>query len=462
VWGVGWAGTFLHRSTNLTWSVVPPPTGVTEGLNSVWGTAANNVWAVGNQERILHYDGASWTSVRGSPSGMHLRTVWGRAANDVWAAGGDSQGSRAIALHYDGTRWTDASPRGDALRSIWGPTTGTSAYAVGNQEIGDTTTIWTVGASTITLDTSGVLGRVVALGGAGGSNVWGAGEAGILLHNDGNGWAKISSTVVERVFLNGAWMAGPDEGWAVGSNGTILRFHGGHWQVSPSGVGWDLIAVHGTSASDVWAGGANDELLHWDGHTWTPVTGFDSGGAVTAVRAVAPNDVWIGFIASTPRIHHWDGSTWKKTAYAGPAQIYGFWSSTSGDVWALASYAYRYDGSTWNQVPSGTAAGLRAMWGASAGDAWIAGAGGILMHWNGTDLSPTQSPVTDDLLAIHGAGANDIRAVGENGSILHFDGKNWTAESADTGLELRAIANDGAGTARIFSDGTGILRKAKP
>ena len=134
VWAVGWAATLLHRASNLTWSLAAAPAGVTEGLNAVWGTAAGNVWAVGNQERILHYDGASWTSVRGSPSGLHLLAVWGRAANDVWAVGGDSQGVRAIALHYDGTLWNDASPQGDALRAIWGPATGSSAFAVGNRE----------------------------------------------------------------------------------------------------------------------------------------------------------------------------------------------------------------------------------------------------------------------------------------------------------------------------------------
>ena len=131
-------------------------------------------------------------------------------------------------------------------------------------------------------------------------------------------------------------------------------------------------------------------------------------------------------------------------------------------MWALAGSAYRYDGSKWNQVPSGSAIGLRSMWGASASDAWIAGAGGMLAHWNGSALSATQSSRTDDLLSIHGATAKDISAVGENGSILHFDGSNWTSESADTGLELRAVANDGTGTVRVFSDGTAILRKAGP
>ena len=53
-----------------------------------------NVWVVGRAGTIVHWDGAAWAVVP-SPTTVDLADVWGSAANDVWAVGG------AI-LHFDG------------------------------------------------------------------------------------------------------------------------------------------------------------------------------------------------------------------------------------------------------------------------------------------------------------------------------------------------------------------------
>jgi hypothetical protein len=54
---------------------------------------------------LLHFDGTQWevdTSLPGSP--QFLRGVYGSAANDVWVVGDQS------VYHYDGTTWTESSP----------------------------------------------------------------------------------------------------------------------------------------------------------------------------------------------------------------------------------------------------------------------------------------------------------------------------------------------------------------
>jgi hypothetical protein len=54
-------------------------------LRSVWGAAADDVWAVGDGGLAAHY-GTAWSKVDvGTANG--LNAVMGRSAGSVWAAG---------------------------------------------------------------------------------------------------------------------------------------------------------------------------------------------------------------------------------------------------------------------------------------------------------------------------------------------------------------------------------------
>jgi hypothetical protein len=66
----------------------------------LWGTSANDVFAVGEAGMILHYDGASWVTMA-SGTGEVLYGVWGSSATDVFAVG-----AAGTILHYDGTTWS--------------------------------------------------------------------------------------------------------------------------------------------------------------------------------------------------------------------------------------------------------------------------------------------------------------------------------------------------------------------
>lgn len=119
VWSVGGdvgesEAILLHWDGD-TWTLEPPPDGVTAQLFKVWGAAADDVWVVGGRGTILHFDGQAWT-VAESPTTDQLFTVHGRAADDVWAVGlGPS------VLHYDGQSWTSyldeswADPTGEVF-----------------------------------------------------------------------------------------------------------------------------------------------------------------------------------------------------------------------------------------------------------------------------------------------------------------------------------------------------------
>lgn len=67
-------------------------------LYGVWGTSTTNVYTVGANGRIFHFDGTSWTPMS-SPTGARISHLAGSGANDIWAA------ADTVILHFDGTAW---------------------------------------------------------------------------------------------------------------------------------------------------------------------------------------------------------------------------------------------------------------------------------------------------------------------------------------------------------------------
>ncbi|UGQ14821.1 hypothetical protein LO772_15350 [Yinghuangia sp. ASG 101] len=130
VWAVGFSqiatgtmddlfDTVIRHWDGTSWQVVDAPK-VPGGtaLFSLTAVSATELYAVGRtwadlQSTVMRYDGTSWTVVDLPPHGAannELRSVAARGPGDVWAVGGsrDDQGAtHALALHYDGTAWTE-------------------------------------------------------------------------------------------------------------------------------------------------------------------------------------------------------------------------------------------------------------------------------------------------------------------------------------------------------------------
>ena len=162
-----------RRRTTRTWSRME--SGTTQGLVGVWGTSGRDVFAVGGQGTVLHFDGRAWsrTPVEGEP---HLIAVWGASDRDVFAVGDEG-----VILHYDGRAWT-------AMES------GTTMNLIG---------VW----------------------GASGRDVFVVGYGGTLLHYDGSTWTPMAAGATGD--LNGVWGSGPEDVFVVGGAGTILHYGGG-------------------------------------------------------------------------------------------------------------------------------------------------------------------------------------------------------------------------------------------
>jgi len=85
----------------VTFIDIPNPAQTTNvDLYDVWGSDANNVFAVGRDGMFLKYNGSSAVQIT-NPSASSLWSVSGSSATDVWAVG-----LNGTAVHYNGSNLT--------------------------------------------------------------------------------------------------------------------------------------------------------------------------------------------------------------------------------------------------------------------------------------------------------------------------------------------------------------------
>ncbi len=167
VWAVG---DDISRWTGTAWAVIPAP-GPAYSMRAVWGASATNVYAVGTQGRLLHWDGSVWTQLP-TLTPRDLLAIHGTSATDIWVSGGFG-----VLLHYDGTTWTEEMM-----------STTQELYGI----------------------------QVVAP-----NDAWTIGGGGTLLHYDGTAWSTAASGTTR--YLSGLWAHSATELWIVGAVGTIQR-----------------------------------------------------------------------------------------------------------------------------------------------------------------------------------------------------------------------------------------------
>ena len=122
VYALGNDGTLL-RYNGTTWLTI---SGVTSNrLYYAWGLSASDVYVIGWHE-LLHYDGSSWNPA--VSTSIDLRGIWGSAADDIFAVGISGR-----IIHFDGTTWREmtSGTTEHFYGGVWG-TSRSNVYAVGD------------------------------------------------------------------------------------------------------------------------------------------------------------------------------------------------------------------------------------------------------------------------------------------------------------------------------------------
>ena len=270
--------------TPLVWSAMTND--ATVQLNSVWGSNASNVFAVGASGTILHYNGNAWSKMTSGITSLFppaLNGVWGAGANDVFAVG-DSGTIR----YYNGNAWNKM--------------------------------------------TSGTIFQLNGVWGSSSSNVFAVGALGTLRKYDGTSWSGSNSGTLWQ--LNGVWGSSSSNVFAVGALGTIRKYNGTSWSGSNSGTLWQLNGVWGSSASNVFAVGASGTIRKYNGISWSAMTSGTTKN-LYGVWGTGPNDVFA--VGDSGTVLHYNGIAWNTMNSSVTTVLYGIWGSSFDNVFAIGA-----------------------------------------------------------------------------------------------------------------------------
>ncbi|HYP41261.1 MAG TPA: S-layer homology domain-containing protein [Chloroflexia bacterium] len=525
VWAVGHDGpyTLIMHWNGTQWSATSSSNGCVGDsdsfsvLNGVAGSSSNDVWAVGTcgsihtpenaEALLLHWNGTWWThSTLAFGDGItNLNQVTSIASNDVWAVGHysrlDFQYIVPLALHWDGSQWTEVDVPDEGVAYLHG------VDATASNDV------WAVGGT-------------------------GAARVGRIWHWNGTQWSSVFNfgpqggpniTDVSASAANDVWAAAGDR---------ALHWNGAQWSTMALSSGTSANALVALSSANVWVAGESSEqtrVEHWNGSSWTTTpspnivtsdhhlraVAYIPGGPVVAagnsykarmiqrwtqgswsilppyspahsgtfndVAAISNGSAWaVGYkpalynqsyrgVVSRLSVGGWEDL---EVPYSGIEETFnGVDVLSSGEVWVVGSYRpasqpaqvqalIRYwNGAEWNFVPSlsdADSSRLNKVAAISPNDIWAVGTRDnrtLIMHWNGRALSVVPSPnVGSDpniLRGIKAIASDDIWAVGSYGPpgtgqalILHWNGSEWSvvpgpAVGTDSFLfDLDAFATD--------------------
>jgi photosystem II stability/assembly factor-like uncharacterized protein len=404
------------------------PLPLNTNLEGIWGTSIDDVFAVGDQGVILHYDGKEWDSMN-SRTTHNLFKIWGNSDSDVFAVGGSG-----VIMHFDGSEWYGMVSRStDDLYGVWGRSE---------------------------------------------SDVYAVGRAGTILHYDGNldgTWDAMTNTHTDDLRNIGGNASGL---FAVGANRTILRsVDNTTWSplVADGSITGSISAtadyydIQSASASDIYIAGRDtvnslDFILHYDGNTLHKEKS-QSGSGFLSVWGNSDNNLLFG---STHQIWHYDGDNLTSNQDLAPispgSNITGIWGTSDAvDILAVGgggTILHSTDnGQSWSSMTVGvTYTALNGIWGYPDNNSIYAVGNGTILYSTNDGEKWTQMDnstfLATNLMGIWGRTDSDIFAVGSAGAILHFDGSGWNAQTSNSANNLKAVWGSPSGS-DIFVAGEG-------
>jgi len=286
-------------------------------------------------------------------------------------------------------------------------------------------------------------------------NIFAVGDAGNILHYDGNSWSKMK---IDEPYshLYGIWGSGPDDVFVAGQNGTIKHYIGKSWKLVAKNVtGNSLSAIWGTGPDDIFVVGAYGTVLHYNGKKWRDMDTPTNRHLYDIWGTSHDNVFAVGEIGT---ILKYDGSSWDEMEYPEDGlriqSIYSVWGPNSNSVFATVG---------------GTVAG-----GGSV-------SGGGIIYFDGTSWDYLFESTPSLLLDISGTSYNNIMFVGKSGSVYLYKGgvkersvmmdANW--ETMDENIALwnftgvwfanpeEAYAVNSDGNIYYYKKGSGEIKQQK-
>lgn len=265
---------FVLRHDSTGWWQMDP--GTSSVLWWVHGFSASDVWAVGANGVVTHFDGTRWTVER-EQGPATLFGVYGASRDRLIAVGGVvmlSAPQHAV-LTRTAVGWSDvaALPSTDTrpVFKVWGRLE-TEVFFVGERGL-----IARGNGTAMTVETSGVTDRLTTVhGNVDETYVVGGLQRPVFLRRTGTSWTPVTIPGSPQL-LNGVAVAPDGEVVIVGLGGYVARGRGGTVRVSTTPTEKDLHAVLPTRTGFVAVGG---DLVQTLGRGVVLTRGALPGGAL--------------------------------------------------------------------------------------------------------------------------------------------------------------------------------------
>ncbi|MFT5234178.1 MAG: hypothetical protein ACI9UQ_002221 [Candidatus Krumholzibacteriia bacterium] len=126
--------------------------------------------------------------------------------------------------------------------------------------------------------------------------------------------------------------------------------------------------------------------------------------------------------------------------------IHAVWGSDKNSMWAVGAggLILHNDGTGWKKDQGLTFGSLGAIWGAAWNDIWAAGSSGALVHYDGNAWSSVTPPVLGSFNTMWGSASDDIWVGGAGGYLIHFDGTDWKEVESNTTRSITALTGASA------------------
>ena len=252
---VGDQGTILHWDGT---ALLPEPSGTAANLRGVAVGSDSVVYAVGEQGTILRRQDGMWTADAPITTAV-LNAVWAGAATAC------AVGEQGVALGLAGGVWTlIANSRNDNYYAITGSSDG--LYVVGSMGVLShiDASLTSISADTLLVRPPGAAAAVPYTKLLSGATRWGASayfvgvEGGLISWSPGGAGQAID---LPQVVLRGV-AVGDGDVWVVGHDGFVAKLPGGQSPTTiPTPDNRWLISVYAASASDLWIVGRSGAIL---------------------------------------------------------------------------------------------------------------------------------------------------------------------------------------------------------
>lgn len=181
-----------------------------DAFNSIWSDASVNKTFVAADNGYIFFLDGFWDMVMADPSGRNFYDIYGTSDQDVYAVG-----EEGLISHFDGSTWTDMSTgvKEHTLRAIDGLVA-----------VGDNGLVLRRSGSSWLSEKSGTTAHLYSVCYLSDKDIWAAGEGSQIIHYDGSKW-QVYQRPLMTVDINTVWadVSSPNDVWFGGEQGFLLK-----------------------------------------------------------------------------------------------------------------------------------------------------------------------------------------------------------------------------------------------